>query len=558
MNFDDPVVQYKSLLQAARSLGRAMDLDTLIDEILDKSRDVIGAEASSVLLPDKETGELILYSTHSKVHELDELPRVPPGQGISGYVFQSHEIVNIADAATDSRHYPAINRKLGFEIRAMLSIPLMNGGECLGVMQAVNPIGRKSFSKQSEEVFEGFGGLAVNALLRAEAEIRERERAQSRQELEMAREIQESFLPPVLTQLPFADVHLNYFPARVVSGDFYFVHPLGDHRLLLGLGDVSGKGIPAAITMARATAMIKAVSNQAGDCLGEWVTKLNRQLHDDLRAGRFISITFMLADTKTGNLQVCASGQFSPFHYDGRAWRTEAIEAQLPMGILPDVEYKAVTCPLKPGDFWLLMSDGITEARNAAGQEYSEKGFLRSLPLGQNAKRTIDAAVEGWKKFVGSAGQHDDASLLLLDWTAADPPAEFDTTCCPENLCSCRQFIEQWATRVGYDDVTTGQIIMACDEAASNVFRHAYGGKPGPLRISVQTDGEEFIVRLKDKAGRVDPEKIHGRGLGEIRPGGLGTVIITRVFTRVEYDCGDTGTVLTLAKRLPIGVSPKG
>jgi sigma-B regulation protein RsbU (phosphoserine phosphatase) len=551
MSSEDQLARYKTLVDIARCFGRAVDLDALIDEILNRSQAVMQAEACSLFLPDSETNELILHSTDPRLASLDRPLRVPPGKGIAGAVFQSRESVNIADVPNDARYYSPLGQQVGFVTRAMLAIPLLDGAQCVGVMQALNPAGRPVFDDRDQEIFEGFGGLIANALLRIEAERKRMELVRSKQELHLAREIQESFLPPSAQKFPFCEVRLHNSPAYTVGGDFSCVHRIGEHRLLLGLGDVTGKGIPAALSMARATAMIKGMASQATDDLGGWVTNLNEQLVQDLQGGRFIGMTFMLADAADSSLHVCTAGQFPPLHQSGKEWTPFAISNHLPLGIASGIKYRTAVTELKPGESWLLVSDGITEGRNQAGEDYSMERLRESLPVGQSSEQTVAAAISAWRKYMNGAPQHDDASLLLLRWRGRAPAADLETICCPENLCLGRQFVEQWAVFAGFDDVTVGQIVMAGDEAASNVFRHAYQADPGPLALHAEVDQEVLTIQISDRAKPVDIAKVKGRELSDLRPGGLGTFIMSKVFDEVNYSPMPAGTTLTLRKKLP-------
>ena len=548
---NEEIARLKTLLNTARGFGRAMDLRTLINEILDRSEEVMRAEGCSLLLPEPLTDDLIIHSTDARVAGLPQPLRVPVGQGLAGTVFKSRQSLNITDAQKDPRHYQGIGKQVGFVTRAILTIPLLDRTTCLGVLQALNPLDRDHFDAQDEEIFEGFGGLIVAALLRLQAQQREIERVQAEQELLLAREIQDSFLPVGVQKCPLCQVHHNYFPAQMVGGDFYFVHALGDRRVLVGLGDVAGKGVPAALTMARASAMIQAMTNQLQADLGSWVTALNQQLVADLKSGRFIGLTFLLADAEAASLQICAAGQFPPFHGDGRSWEQGVVPSHLPLGISAHVSYRATEVPLKSGDLWVLFSDGIAEARNHAGEEFTAPGFLQKLPLGLTGGKTMTTAIEAWRTFVGAAPQHDDASLLLLDWRGLPPPRELVMTCCPETLCSGRAFVEQWAIYAGYEDLIRGQIVLACDEAVSNVFRHAYGKHPGPLQLAAEVGSDSFTIRIQDEAKPVDPSQIKGRNLDDLRPGGLGTFIMSQIFDQVTYEPHALGTTLTLRKRLP-------
>ncbi len=528
-----------------------MDLTALIDEILRRAKEVMYAEACSLLLPDPKTGELILHSTDPWIANLPEPLRVPPGAGIAGAVYESKKTINVKDARNDPRHYSKVGNRLGMVTRAMVTIPLLDGASCLGVLQALNPREQESFNAEDEEIFEGFGGLIVNALVRLEAQRREIEQAGARQQLLLAKEIQDTFLPPTLSQFPFCEVYHRHLPAQMVSGDFGFVHAAGASRLLLGLGDVCGKGIPAALTMARATAIIEAMTHQLQADLGEWVTKLNPLLSRELKAGRFITLVLLLADADTRTLQICTAGQFPPLHFDGQQWKAFAVENHLPLGISPTAKYVAAQADLRPGDSWLLFTDGFPEARDRQGEDYTIERFLASLPVGQAAAETLSAAFQAWDNYRVPSAQHDDASLLLLAWRGQSPPPGLHTTCCPEKLTDIRHFVEQWAQFAGFGDTVVGQIVMACDEACANVFCHGYHKKPGPLRIRVEVTGSTLIIEITDEAPPVDAREIRGRQLSELRPGGLGTVVISQVFDEVNYAPLENGNTLTLRKALP-------
>jgi anti-sigma regulatory factor (Ser/Thr protein kinase) len=122
--------------------------------------------------------------------------------------------------------------------------------------------------------------------------------------------------------------------------------------------------------------------------------------------------------------------------------------------------------------------------------------------------------------------------------------------CSTESLCTSRGYIENWATYCGFDDITVGQIVLAVDEAITNVYRYAYEEKGGPLKIEAGIESEALHIRLTDRGKPADVEKIKGRELDDLRPGGLGTVLLKQIFDSVEYQPQDVGTILTLKKTI--------
>jgi anti-sigma regulatory factor (Ser/Thr protein kinase) len=114
-----------------------------------------------------------------------------------------------------------------------------------------------------------------------------------------------------------------------------------------------------------------------------------------------------------------------------------------------------------------------------------------------------------------------------------------------------REFVEKWAIFAGYDDVTVGKIVLACDEAVTNIFNHGYERKPGPLKYHAGIEKSSLSLQISDQAKSVDGSEIKGRPLSELRPGGLGTFIMSQVFDEVNYEPQTIGTTLILRKALP-------
>lgn len=542
--------RFRALLEVARKMSIAVDFEALLREILHSSQEVMCAEAGSIFLPDGDTGELIIHSASGDKAPLLNATRIPKGAGIAGSVFTERQTVNIRDTRNDPRHYRKVDEKTGFETRAMITAPLLNGDRCLGVVQVLNPVEAPFFDDEDEEIFEGFAALIASTLVRLEAQKQLMVEERRRQELSLAKDIQHSFLPPQLQIFDTCQVRALYFPARSIGGDFYFVHPVQGNRMLVGLGDITGKGIPAALNMARATADIKAHSLSLSDNLGEWVSHLNDVLCEELHQGRFIGITFLLADTDGGKLQICNAGQYSPLVNSGSGWSEAACSPQLPMGIMPGTRYSHVETDLKPGQHWILYSDGITEARNESAEEYTEERFLANLPECATGKRTMEQVLSHWEAFMGNAELHDDSTVLLLDWRGACPDGVLEMQCCTESLSQGRGFIERWAAYCGFDDITVGQIVLAVDEAVTNVYRYAYREQPGPMRLDAGIEDGQLHIRLTDEGIPADVDAIQGRELDDLRPGGLGTVLLKQVFDSVHYAPQEQGTILTLKKTI--------
>lgn len=543
--------RYQALLLAARSLFSLTNLDDLLDNILRHSRQMMQAEACSLYLPDSSTEELIIYSARGKEDRDFHTVRIPWDKGIAGTVFSTKEVVRIDDAQNDDRVFKPVAGKGGFVNRAMLTIPLLDNETCLGVLQAINPTDEDTFSDHDVEIFEGLASIVTSALLRLEAQKAAVEEAKMQQELELAHEIQQSFLPPTSVMTTYAEVRVQYQPAQTVGGDFYASVELPGDRILVAAGDVSGKGIPAALTTAQVTGEINALSGYSHGDLKDFVRRLNTSLCGKLAAGRFVATTFLLYDPHAHTMEVICAGQFSPWCVvqDGE-WEEKEVPRSLPLGVFENFEYEATTFSSQPGEKWLMFSDGINEGRNSTEEEYGFERLAASLNPG-SPSQVLDGAWLEWIRFVNTSQLHDDACMVML---TTHPPRSYEMLSDPGNCKSGREFIEQWAVAAGYGDLDRGQIVLAADEAFTNIIRHAYkNAHDERIIISIDLEADVFRLSFRDFGPALDVNCLKGRKLEDVKPGGLGLHLLEMVFEKVEYICCDPGTELVLRKRLPTG-----
>ncbi len=539
--------RYRALLLAARNLCSLTSLDDLVENILKYACVMMQAEGCSMYLPDEATRELITYSARGAEDSIHGF-RIPWDKGIAGTVFQQRSFLRIDDAQQDPRLFRPADAKSGFVTRAMLCAPLVDKKECFGVLQALNPIGRPAFTSLDQDIFEGLTNIVTGALVRFDRQKKVNREEALAHEMALAVEIQKSHLPPETLSLPQAEMRVRYRPARMIGGDFYTSIALPHGRLLAAVGDVSGKGIPAALTTAQICSEIHALVSTAEEGLASYVTALNEALCHRLTAGRFAATTFLLYDPPRQMMEIICAGQFAPWRWRDDVWEEVPVPQTLALGIAPRQIFVATQCPCAPGEKWLMFSDGITEGRNPAGEEYGLDRLKASLDSGHHVGHTLEKAWESWANFVEGDRQHDDACLALI---LLKPPATLDIHSVAANCKLARNFIEDWARTAGFPDLERGRIVLAADEAVTNIIRHTYKSAPGlPIILSAEIADGHLHLRLRDYGPHVDPEKLHGRKLEEIKPGGLGLHLLKVVFTVVEHHAVADGNEWHLAKPL--------
>ena len=543
--------RYRALLHAARNLFSLTSMDDLVENILKYSCTMMQAEACSMFLPDRNTRELVIHSARGKEDAINYF-RIPWDKGIAGEAFQQRKFIRVDDALNDPRLLRVTNARSGLVTRSMICAPLVDKTECFGVLQALNPIDRPVFTRHDQEIFEGLTSIVTGALIRFDRERQINRETKLAQEMALAVEIQKAYLPPEELRTSRSHLRVRYRPARTIGGDFYASFELPADRVLVALGDVSGKGIPAALTTAQITSEMNArLAPDKG--LDEYVASLNNALCKRLAAGRFAATTFLLHDPVAETMEIICAGQFAPWRWHNEKWEQVAVPTALALGIFPGQSFPSTKVSARAGEKWVLFSDGINEGRNREGEEFGFERLITALGNTGDASTAIGRAWAEWEGFVDDEHQHDDACLAVLQ---LKPEPTLEVASVAANCKRCREFIEAWALTAGFPDLERGVIVLAADEAVTNIIRHTYNSASDkPIVLSAEVADDHLHLRLRDYGPPVEMEKLKGRALDDIKPGGLGLHLLQSVFTVVEHTVLPDGNEWHLAKPLP-GTAP--
>jgi sigma-B regulation protein RsbU (phosphoserine phosphatase) len=265
--------------------------------------------------------------------------------------------------------------------------------------------------------------ITINKTIQTISELKraEKERAQLisiQQELSVAARIQLSMLPrkfPAFPERKDFDIFAEILPAKEVGGDFYDFFPIDDDRLGIVIGDVSGKGVPAAIFMAVTRTLLRATALQnlsAGDCL----RYVNSVLVEQSDAAMFVTVFYGILNTRSGELEYGLAGHNPPYLFGNGSVRALDASADMIVGVIDGVDYQTQRVQLQRGEAILLFTDGVTEAANASESFFSEERLeawlLRSggLPLPQ----VVAGLVEEIRAFAGEQPQADDVTMLVV------------------------------------------------------------------------------------------------------------------------------------------------
>jgi len=241
------------------------------------------------------------------------------------------------------------------------------------------------------------------------------DRLSLKNDLEIAREIQKAMLPPGRFRAPGADVAAFSRPANTVGGDFYEILPLGDGRLVMAVGDVAGKGSPAALLMALLLAMMRTLNDERLEP-AELIARLNVQVCRQAPGSRFITLFYAVFDMNTGLLTYVNAGHTPPLLLRQRGDIDRLHEGCIALGMFDQSVYGAGQTTMQPGDLLAVYSDGITEAENPAGRPFDERG-LENVLLAErhnNIAAIGSAVAKAVELYTADTRLADDLTLLLL------------------------------------------------------------------------------------------------------------------------------------------------
>jgi serine phosphatase RsbU (regulator of sigma subunit) len=300
-----------------------------------------------------------------------------------------------------------------------LALPLVSQGNLEGVLALSSRPGARPFGDDVREMLATLAVSAAPALATAriahqqDVEARARERVE--QELQMARRIQESLLPKQTPELAGWQLATCYQPAREVGGDFYDFIALDNGRLGIVLGDVTDKGIPAALVMATTRSMLRAVATQPAVTPGMALAQVNMLLCADLPPGMFVTCFYSILDQATGRLHYANAGQDLPYVRQADGGVSELWARGMPLGLMTGMAYEEQELTLALGDELLFYSDGLVEAHSPQREMF---GFPRLMALlGDHASSApaIEALLNALANFTGPDWeQEDDITLVVL------------------------------------------------------------------------------------------------------------------------------------------------
>ncbi len=411
-------IERRDLLAIVGKVGVALLSDTSLDEtlklVVDLVFDAIPAERGFLFL--WEEGELVL-----KVSRTRRSSSGPPNtadvqisRSISERVFREGVAVLTSDALHDPR-FQGSNSIMLSAVRSVMAVPLTLADQTFGMIYIDNPFDSR-FTEEDLQVLTTIAGVASIKIENARLAEERLEKRRLQEELKVASEIQMRLQPACPPPIDGYAICAYSIPSREIGGDYYdYIERKRQRRFALALGDVSGKGIGAALLMSSLHAAVRA-QTQTTHPIREMMGILNTYIAENSPDNKFLTLFYSELDPLTGDLYFANAGHNPPVlvRATGGIERLEA--TGLPIGILHDSTYEESCVRLWPGDALVVYSDGITESVNTVEEEFGEDRLIEVVQknLRHNASKIRDRIDEALSRFVGSAAPVDDMTLLIV------------------------------------------------------------------------------------------------------------------------------------------------
>ena len=404
-----------ALLELSKSLSSEVDLDDLLIVITEKASSVVEADRTSIFIYDPLVDRLWSRVAQGLGTATIEMRA---GSGVAGDVARSLQLTNIPDAYSDPRFNPESDRRTGYRTRSMLSAPILDAaGRLLGVIQSVNKTSAPAFDAEDEALMTALASHVAVAIERARATELSLEKERLDHSLKLASGIQIRMLPDGNVALPEGakfSMHAAIRPAKQVGGDFYDFF-WNDERLYFCIGDVSGKGFPAALVMALAKTIFRANASFHDDP-AQIMGAVNARLYEDTDPSMFVTALCGFLDLHDGRLVYSNAGHDRPLIIDNSGLRSLESKPGLALGVFPAFRYTVQEEILSAGDTIFLYTDGVTEATDAAETLFGierVKDQLRAQ-ASEEPRTIVTSMMTAVDRFVMNAPQADDITMMCI------------------------------------------------------------------------------------------------------------------------------------------------
>jgi serine phosphatase RsbU (regulator of sigma subunit)/anti-sigma regulatory factor (Ser/Thr protein kinase) len=476
------------MLQAVQRVTDAalayLSVDDLLDELLIRTRDILHADTAAILMLERDGKMLRARAAKGIEEEVEQGVRIPVGGGFAGRVAAERRPIVIPDVDHSYVLNPILSEK---GIKSLLGVPLLVEGRVIGVLH-VGSLTYREFTADDRDLLQLAADRAALAI--EHAEIYEQRR--------VAEALQRTLLPQELISVAGLEVAARYLPAAAggsLGGDWYDVFPLSNGLIGIAVGDVVGRGLPAAALMAQLRTALRAYAFD-GHPPSQVVDRLNRIL-GFISPATMTTAAYLVLDPENELVRMVTAGHPPPLVIapDGEAYYLPTTGG-VALGASRASRYREIECPVPSGSTIVLYTDGVIEVRG----ESLDDGLERLRQIGARGTTSVDALCDTIiGEMVVDGRPPDDVALLAARVTPLEDRLLTRWPARSESLAQLRHLLRRWLRHEGATDNEIYDITVACQEACANAVEHAYAPGDEAFEVEAVRLGDDIEISVRDR-----------------------------------------------------------
>jgi sigma-B regulation protein RsbU (phosphoserine phosphatase) len=401
------------LNEIAVAINSALSLDLILESIIQKCTKHLNVEQAAVLLLDEKAEE---KPFQTMIRGFDTTANVLPYRldtQLTGWMLKNRVPLLIDDFEKDSR-FRAFSEDSQL-IHSLLSVPLLAKNRMIGLISVFNKKAESGFNNDDQRLLSIIASQSAQVIENARLLKEEQKLFKVQQELRLAYDIQTNLLPKESPEIEGYDISGKSIPAKEVGGDYFDFIPIDSRRIAFCLGDISGKGMPAALLMSNLQATVRGqplVNTTAAEC----VECCNTMLFHNTPPEKFSTFFFGILDTETHQMTYTNAGHNYPFLFSEGQETRQLEHGDIVLGCMETFPFKEQNISFAAGDIFVLYSDGVTEAINQKEEEFGESRLVSVIADNKeaSAEELTGKIIDAVKQHAGDCVQYDDMTLLII------------------------------------------------------------------------------------------------------------------------------------------------
>ncbi len=414
LRLKNAILELSILNEIATQISSLKSVNEIISTIVDKCIKHLKVEQADVMLLEENPSKDPL---HTMIRKIDmDISRIMPlrlNTQLVGWILKNNNPLIVNDLQNDER-FKGCCEEIS-SIRSLLGVPLLSKSKTIGVLTVFNKKNNQSFNDDDKRLLSIISSQSAQIIENARLLEKEKELTAIREELRMAAEIQKKLLPNVIPSINGYDIWGLNIPAKEVSGDYFDFVKISPTIYSLCLGDITGKGLPAAMLMSNLQATFRGqikVQQKISEC----IKVSNTLLYHSTDADKFATFFGAILSTNENTVTYCNAGHDNPVLIKKDKTIHRLNKGGLLLGFLEDYTYEEDIIELKSGETIIIYSDGITEAIDEYENEFGEENLIKLIleNLDLSAQKMTDKIITSIKSYIGNQKQMDDMTLIVI------------------------------------------------------------------------------------------------------------------------------------------------